>query len=222
MPHATELLMRQFVTHDVQRLVLSRPEGLDWQPGQGVELAIDREGWRDEARPFTPTCLTADRVVEFTIKRYPEAQDSVTEALHALDPGAALLLGDPFGTITYQGPGTFIAAGTGVTPFLAILRQLARDDKLGQHRLLLSNKSERDVICAKELSHYLGDELVLTFTREHQPEEQGRRIDADFLEAHLGDRDGYCYVCGPDAFVTDVKEALSSLGVPSDRLVYER
>jgi ferredoxin-NADP reductase len=63
---------------------------------------------------------------------------------------------------------------------------------------------------------------VLTFTREHQPEEQGRRIDADFLEAHLGDRDGYCYVCGPDAFVTDVKEALSSLGVPSDRLVYER
>jgi ferredoxin-NADP reductase len=222
MPHATELLMRQFVTHDVQRLVLSRPEGLDWQPGQGVELAIDREGWRDETRPFTPTCLTADRVVEFTIKRYPEAEDSVTEALHALDPGAALQLGDPFGTITYQGPGTFIAAGTGVTPFLAILRQLARDDKLAQHRLLLSNKSERDVICAKELSHYLGDELVLTFTREHQPDEQGRRIDADFLETHLGDRDGHCYVCGPDAFVTDVKEALSSLGVPSDRLVYER
>ncbi|MCG6943512.1 MAG: flavodoxin reductase [Thiohalocapsa sp.] len=220
MPDKATLLMREFVTHDVQHLLLSRPDGLHWQPGQGIELAIDQDEWRQQRRPFTPTCLLEDRVLEFTIKRYPE-QDGVTDALHALEPGAQLLLGDPFGTIAYQGPGTFIAAGTGVTPFLAILRRLAKDDALAGHRLLLTNKRERDVICAQELAYYLGDDLVLAFTREHA-QHRGGRMDSAFLEAHIRNRDGHFYVCGPDAFVEAMKAALLTLGVRPDRLVYER
>jgi cytochrome-b5 reductase len=221
MSHQATLLMRQFVTHDVQRLLLTRPDGLVWQPGQGIELAIDRDEWRDQGRPFTPTSLLEDRILELTVKRYPKA-DGVTEALHSLEPGAGLLVSDAFGTITYQGPGTFIAAGTGVTPFLAILRRLAKDKALADHRLLLTNKSEQDVICAKELAHDLGDDLVLAFTREDEQGREGRRIDAGFLEAHIRDRDAYCYVCGPDGFVTAINDALVNLGIPEEKLVYER
>jgi cytochrome-b5 reductase len=212
--------MREFVTHDVQRLLLTRPDDLDWQPGQGIELTIDQDQWRDLGRPFTPTSLLEDRILELTIKRYPES-DGVTEALHGLDPGAGLLVSEPFGTITYRGPGTFIAAGTGVTPFLAILRRLAKDGSLAGHHLLLSNKSEQDVICERELAHYLGDDLVLTFTREHETGQQGRRIDAAFLDANIVDRDGYFYVCGPDAFVEAMNDALLTLGIHPDKLVYE-
>jgi ferredoxin-NADP reductase len=221
MPHEATLLMREFVTHDVQRLLLSRPEGLDWEPGQGIELAIDQDEWRDQGRPFTPTCLLEDRILELTVKRYPEA-DGVTDTLHGLEPGAGLLVSEPFGTISYQGPGTFVAAGTGVTPFLGILRRLAKDDALAGHRLLLSNKSERDVICGQELEHYLGDDLVLAFTREADSEHKGRRIDADFLNANVGHRDGHCYICGPDGFVKAMIDALLGLGIPEEKLVYER
>lgn len=221
MPYEATLLMRQFVTHDVQRLFLTRPDGLDWQPGQGIELAIDQDEWQDEGRPFTPTCLREDRILELTVKRYTE-EDGVTEALHQLKPGARLLLSDAFGTITYQGPGTFIAAGTGVTPFLAILRRLAKDKALADHRLLLSNKSERDVICNHELAYYLDDDLKLTFTREHESGQQGRRMDAGFLGANIADREGYCYVCGPDGFVEAMNDALLTLGVHAEKLVYER
>jgi cytochrome-b5 reductase len=219
MPYPAKLLMTEFVTHDVRRLVLSRPEDLDWMPGQGIELAMDREGWRDHWRPFSPTSLVEDRCIEFTIKRYDE--DGVTDALHALEPGARLLLGEPFGTITYQGPGTFIAAGTGVTPFLAMLRRLAKDGTLPGHRLLLSNKTERDVICAPELIHYLAQDLVLTFTRESQPDRKGRRIDRAFLDEHLGDRAGFFYVCGPEPFVAAMQDHLDGLGIDAEQLVYE-
>jgi ferredoxin-NADP reductase len=221
MTYEAKLLMRQFVTHDVQRLLLTRPNGLDWQPGQGIEIAIEQDDWRDQGRPFTPTCLLEDRILELTVKRYPEAE-GVTEALHRLEPGAQLLLSDAFGTITYQGPGTFIAAGTGVTPFLAILRRLAKDDGLAGHRLLLSNKSERDVICEQELAYYLGGDLFLTFTRKHETGHQGRRLDAGFLDANITDRDGHYYVCGPDGFVEAINDALLTLGVHPDKLVFER
>ncbi|MBK5931467.1 hypothetical protein [Halochromatium salexigens] len=78
---------------------------------EGVEVHIDNDEWRDEGRPFTPTSLPDDRLLEFTTKRYPDG-DGMTMALHALQPGAQLKLSDAFGSITYKGPGTFIAAGT--------------------------------------------------------------------------------------------------------------
>jgi hypothetical protein len=33
---------------------------------------------------------------------------------------------------------------------------------------------------------------VLTFTREDEADREGQRIDADFLDANLRDREGYC------------------------------
>jgi cytochrome-b5 reductase len=221
MTYTARLLMTEFVTHDVRRLLISRPEGLEWEPGQGVEVAIDEDGLRGATRPFTPTSLPRDRLLELTVKRYP-ARDGVTCGLHALAPGAPLLIGDPFGAIRYRGPGTFIAAGTGITPFLAILRALALDDRLSGHRLLLSNRSEHDVICRDELSHYLGERCILTFTRGHEPAHQGRHIDAGFLDANIGDRKGQFYVCGPPGFVERVNMNLLSIGVHPRQLVYER
>jgi cytochrome-b5 reductase len=45
MSYEATLLTREFVTHDVQRLLLTRPTALDWQPGQGIELAISATIW---------------------------------------------------------------------------------------------------------------------------------------------------------------------------------
>jgi cytochrome-b5 reductase len=221
MTHQATLLMSGFVTHDTRRLVLSRPEGLAFEPGQGVELAIDDPKWRDQGRPFTPTSLAEDRVLELTIKRYPQ-RDGVTTALHGLAPGTAVTLSDPFGTIAYRGPGVFIAAGTGITPFLAILRRLAADDALAGHSLFFSNKSEQDVICGPELEHYLGERCLFTFTREHQPGHAAKHIDAGFLAGHVQDLDQYFYVCGPEGFVEAVNRNLLTIGADPDRLVYER
>jgi ferredoxin-NADP reductase len=54
-PCAVTLLMSEFVTHDVRRFLVSRPPGFNFEPGQGVELAINQTPWRDEGRPFTLT-----------------------------------------------------------------------------------------------------------------------------------------------------------------------
>jgi ferredoxin-NADP reductase len=120
--HTVKLLMSEFVTHDVKRFLISKPSGFSFEPGQGMELAISESPWQDEARPFIPTSLTDDGVLEFTIKRYSD-HEGMTRALHRLPSGTELLLSEPFGTISYQGPGVFIAGGAGITPFTAILRE---------------------------------------------------------------------------------------------------
>jgi cytochrome-b5 reductase len=214
------LLMSEFVTHDVKRFIVERPPGLAWQPGQGVELASDEDGWRDQGRPFTPTSLADDGVLEFTVKAYRD-HDGVTRRLHALGAGAPLLISEPFGAIAYRGRGTFIAGGAGITPFLAILRALARRDALDGHRLIYANKTAADIICEKELRHYFGQHALFTCSRSSTAGCAGRRVDETFLREHIGSFDQNFYVCGPDAFNDAVLAALRHNGAKAEALVFE-
>ncbi len=219
--HTVTLLMSEFVTHDVKRFVISRPPGFTFTPGQGVELAINQPEWRDESRPFTPTCLVDDGVLEFTIKSYP-AHEGMTRELHRLSAGAELLMSAPFGTISYQGPGVFLAGGAGVTPFIAILRERARAAGLDRHALIFSNKTPADVICEKELRHYLGERCILTCTETEAPGYEHRRLDKAFLAERIDDFDQQFYVCGPPGFMAAVNGALEDLGAAPQSLVFER
>lgn len=221
MDHTVKLLMSQFVTHDVKHFIVSKPAGFSVVPGQGVELAINRPGLREQGRPFTPTGLAEDGVLEFTIKAYP-AHAGVTQALHQLAPGAELLMSEPFGTIRYQGPGVFIAGGAGITPFLAILRDLARKGEAERQTLIFSNKTPRDVICEKELRHVLGERCMLTCTGATAPGYEHRRVDRAFLEEKITDFTQRFYVCGPPPFMEAVNGALADLGARAESLVFEQ
>lgn len=222
MNYTVDLLMSQFVTHDVRRFIVSKPPGFFVLPGQGVELAINRPGLSDQGRPFTPTGLADDRVLEFTIKGYADHADGVTRLLHQLESGAELLMSEPFGTIRYQGPGVFIAGGAGVTPFLAILRDLARRGELGGQTLIFSNKTPRDVICEKELRHLLGERCLLLCTAADAPGYERRRVDRAYLQEKISDFDQRFYVCGPPPFMEAVNAALTGLGARAESLVFER
>jgi cytochrome-b5 reductase len=221
MEYRTTLLMREFVTHDVMRFTLERPAGFRFEPGQGVELAIDNGDWREQGRPFTPTSLPDDRVLEFTIKAYPQ-HHGVTEALHRLTPGESLLMSAPFGTISYHGPGTFIAGGAGITPFLSILRMLHWRGELAGNSLLFSNKGPADIICEKELKQMLGEHARFLCSRESDCRCHTGRLDRTFLERSLHDFSQHFYVCGPPPFVESVNSVLQQLGASPDSVVFER
>jgi cytochrome-b5 reductase len=186
-----------------------------------VELALDAPAWRDQARAFTPTSLAADRVLEFTIKAYPQHQ-GVTRELHGLERGARLLMSAPFGTIRHRGAGTFIAGGAGITPFIAILRELDRTRALAGHSLLFSNKTPADIICEKELRHYPGNRCRLPCTDAAAAGYEHRRIDAAYLKEAVADFGQQFYVCGPPGFMDAVTAALKQLGADPQTLVFEQ
>lgn len=220
MREEARILHKGFVTHDVQQLIVSRPAGLSWEPGQGVGVAVDEDGLRDEAHPFTPTGWRDGPVLEFTVKEYP-SHEGVTERLHQLEPGSGLLLKEPFGTITDRGAGTFIAGGAGVTPFLAIFRHMSAPD-LAKSTLLFSNHTPADVIREKELRHLFGDRCHLTCTVRSAPGYDGRHIDRKYLEEKVDRFDGRFYLCGPPSFVEEVGEALVSLGAQRESIIVEK
>ncbi len=222
MPFRAELLNVENVTHNVRRYTLARPAGYTFEPGQATEVAIDRNGWREQKRPFTFTSLPSWEHLEFTIKSYRE-RPGVTNELWTLKPGDALLLNDVWGTITYNGSGTFIAGGAGVTPFLSILRHLRSQDRLAGHRLIASNRTREDIILREEFEAMRGLETLWTVTRD--PEAPGvlhQRIDDGFLRRHVNDFGQKFYLCGPDKMVGQLRTVLTGLGADIASLTWEK
>ena len=220
MQEKIRLLMTERETHDAKRFIFSRPEGLRFEPGTAVALAFSPDAPRKQQHPFTPVSLEGDLVLEFVIKRYA-SKDGFTERLHDLQPGGELWILDQFGSIGWRGQGVFIAGGTGITPFLSILRHHRGDGGLGNSRLIFSNKTRDDVLAERELRWTLGRQAVFTLTRQPWPGYEFGRVDETFLRRHVQDFTQHFYVCGPDAMVEEVNKVLQRLGAPSESLVYE-
>lgn len=219
--------MTEFVTHDVKRFIIEKPKNYIFKPGQATEVAIKQEAWQKEKRPFTFTSLNEDQVLEFTIKSYPTKKypdhEGVTEQLHTLKPGDKLILEEPWGTINYQGSGIFIAGGAGITPFIAIIRDLKNRHKIKGNRLFFSNKKAHDVILEKEFRNtFSSEDLLLTLTKETQTGYYAGRIDKNFLNKHVKNFKQNFYVCGPSAMVQDLKNILKKLGAKVDTIVFEK
>lgn len=221
MPHNLVLKGIRPITHDVNELSFERPDGFDFKPGQATDLALDKDGWRDEKRPFTFTSLPDADHLQFTIKSYP-SHDGVTEQIGKLEAGDAVIIEDAWGAIEDKGPGTIIAGGAGLTPFLSILRaRQAEHGTLDGYRLIFANTCEKDIILRTELENMPGLVLDLLVSDEEVDGLHHGRVDADFLDQAGVDFGGRFYLCGPPPMEEDVSELLKARGVTGDRLVKE-
>ena len=216
-----KILAIKEVTHNVRSFTLERPQGYAYAPGQATELSVIKPGWENERRPFTFTSLPESAHLEFTIKCYTD-HDGVTNQLSKVVEGDELEIGDSWGTITYKGEGIFIAGGAGVTPFIAILRSLYAQQKIGNNQLIFSNKTLKDVILKDEFEQMLGTNFINIITQEFTEAYHHGKIDKVFLEQNISNFDQPFYVCGPDAFTTHILETLKELGANPESLVFEK
>ena len=136
----------------------------------------------------------------------------VTQQLGLLRPGDELILHDVWGAIQYKGEGTFIAGGAGVTPFIAIFRQLYEEKAIGGNKLLCSNKTVGDIILKDEFSEMLGGNFINTITGENAAGYDHSRIDEAYLTEKIQDFNQEFYICGPDEMIGAVQQALNNLG----------
>lgn len=219
MTHTLTLKTKEQLTPDTHRYVFDKPSNLDFEPGQATELSLMKDGWRDKARPFTFTSLPQDPTLEFVIKSYPE-RDGVTEQLAMMETGDTVSITDPFGAITDHGAGVFIAAGAGITPFIPILE---KHDAHGEMdcTLIFTNEREEDIILRKTWEKMAGLKTVFTVTDEDDADVAEQKVDKAFLQKHVSSFDQTFYICGPEGFVEDVRDALKELGAQADKIVTE-
>lgn len=218
--HIVKVLDTGFITHNVKRFVIERPEGYHFIPGQATELAINTPQLMNEPRPFTIVSGVEEDFLEFIIKIYKE-HNGITSKLLNIKPGDELILHEVFGTLPFRGPGIFLAGGTGVTPFIAVFRELNKLDKLKGNTLLLANRTADDIICGEELRKLLGNNLINVLETEAEKNGGEKYITSTQIQKHITPQTEFFYVCGPDAFMTHYLKILEQLKIPADKIITE-
>jgi ferredoxin-NADP reductase len=208
------------VTHDTLRIITGKPDNYLFKPGQATDVAISQNGEGEEKRPFTFASLPENEEIEFIIKTYP-SHEGLTDKLLDLRAGDKLVLHEVFGSITYKGEGCFIAGGAGITPFIAIFRQLKQNNAIGNNHLIFANKTEADIILKEELQDMLGNQFINILSEEKSDTFARGFITEEFLSKHIHNTDQYFYLCGPEPMMKAVEAQLDNLGISRKQIVKE-
>lgn len=209
------------VTHDVRALKIEKPKGYRFTPGQAADVAINKPKFNKEKRPFTFTSLNDWDYLEFIIKIYDD-HNGVTKQIANLKIGDELIIGEPWGAISYKGEGTFIAGGAGVTPFIAILRALNAKNEIGKNKLIFANKTEKDIILKDELEKMLGKSFINILSHQKSEKYHYGFITEEFLKSTVNDfNNKIFYLCGPPPMMESIEKQLANLQVNAKSIVKE-
>ncbi|HEV7735025.1 MAG TPA: ferredoxin reductase [Candidatus Binatia bacterium] len=209
----------EVVQHETPRVrtVVLRPNARwrGFRAGQHVVVTLEVDG-RRLSRTFSLSGGEDDRTLRLTIGRQPNGR--VTGALHdRIRPGDILEISQAHGDFVLPDdervPLLLVAGGTGITPFLAMLRTLAA--RGARRDVVLLNWAPRaaELIARHELTtlpnRLLGLRVHTAYTREGMD-----RFSAAGVESVVPDfRQRLTYVCGPDALTDAVAACWRDAGL---------
>ncbi|HET7628091.1 MAG TPA: PDR/VanB family oxidoreductase [Bacillales bacterium] len=106
----------------------------------------------------------------------------------------------------------FFAAGIGITPFMAMMRELS--ERGASFELHYAARSRADCAFYDAIQRRFGSNACFYFSKT------GHRLTTErLLELPIG---SHVYFCGPESFIHDFTEAALSLGYPKGSLHHER
>ena len=204
---------RQWVADDMLALTL-RANG-NWrgaQPGQHLQLYLQRNGVR-LSRSYSLTALHADGSLEIAIKRQPGGRVS-PYLLERLEVGELLELGPVYGELSWpeQASGVLLlAAGSGITPLLGLLRAALAQGCSAPISLLHYVREQGQRAFVAELQALQGQyanlqvRWSLSGATADGAELRGR-FAAEHLESIAGLAQRSVLACGPAGFVGQVQQ----------------
>jgi ferredoxin-NADP reductase len=199
--------------------------------GQHVDLRLTAEDGYEAHRSYSIASAPEDATLKLTIVRVDDGEVS-PYLLDELRPADPLDIRGPVGghfswSVDEGGPLLLVGGGSGLVPLMAMLRHRAARASDAEARLLVSARSEDDLLYRDELSALEpadGLTVARTYTREPPPGWSGwaRRVDAAMLAELGAPRGSDCFVCGPTPFVEAVTQDLVAAGHEPRRIHAER
>ncbi|TKB18649.1 MAG: 2Fe-2S iron-sulfur cluster binding domain-containing protein [Mesorhizobium sp.] len=201
-------------------------------PGQYITVSLPDETGVYRQRSYSVSRRADGQSLRISVRRTGAGR--VSDLMHdAIEPGMELLIGVPAGRFVLSSPPerpiVLASAGVGITPLLPMLDELARED---------SGREVLFIHAARDGTHHLFEDEarsitaraanggIRLFTCYSRPRESDRcdligRLDADTLARLLPMADADFYLCGPDTFMTSLRDGLVVRGALPDSIRFE-
>lgn len=215
-------------THDVKTFKLKLTKPINFAPGQYCLVSlIGNEEFGNESKPFTfANSPTEKEFIELTVKK----MGKFTIALHSLQVGDKLKINGPLGESlnfdeAIKDDIIFLAAGSGITPFIASMRYAIAKGLPNNMTLFFSSRTKKDIIYRDELEkiNHGNIKVINTLTKE-SPDWEGEkgRISKEMIEKYVdSSKEKLWYVCGPPPMVDNMKKILKEMDIPEEKIRIE-
>ncbi|MGE5843189.1 MAG: FAD-binding oxidoreductase [Deltaproteobacteria bacterium] len=201
-----------------------------FRAGQYLNVLVTIEGIRT-SRPYSISSAPGAGRLELTVRDKPGGF-LAPYLLNSLKVGESLESSGPAGHFYYEplidgADLVFLAGGSGITPFMSMIRDTVKRQRPLKINLLYGNRTPEDVIFRDELEKLAAAHSNFTFSLVISEPPEGYAGLKGFLDSRLiaqvvGDIEGKTfYVCGPRAMHDLCGPALKELGVPQRKARYE-
>lgn len=189
-----------------------------FRPGQHVSLGVEIDGVRHTRSYSLTEPPRADGLLAITVKAIEAGR--VSQYLYGrARAGEVFELGPAFGELCLparaEGGWLFLAAGSGITPLMALTRQLAAQGMPVDLDLAYWARTREELCFLDELRALairhprFRVHLGLTGEAAREADEQAGRIDGDWLDARIPALAGRrAMACGPGGFVETARRLL--------------
>jgi len=202
---------------------------VDFKPGQYFWVTLLDPPYDDEKGPRRHISVVTSPNERGVLGLCTRLRDSAFKrSLAELPIGTDVEVEEPKGNFLLPEDTTqqyvLIAGGIGITVFRCMLRYIAEEQLPYRVTLVYSNRDRDSAPFLDELLELEGAnanlQLVLTMTNDPAWDGESRRIDAELLHDHLGDKlQSLTYlIAGPPAMVEGVVGTLKAVGVPDEQL----
>lgn len=206
-------------TTDVVTIYLS-PVGqrLTFKAGQYVSVYFDKNK-DSHGKFYTISSSPSEKYLALSVKNIGQ----FSSALHNLKIKDPIYLSGPYGWFfpeTKMSDLVFLAAGIGITPFFSITKDYVDKNIKKEIDLYYTNKAFQNIAFLKEINQFTKNNFLQThyhLTRDntkHKLISKYERIKAENIKKELGIiTNKNFYICGPIAFVSDIRKQLIKLKV---------
>lgn len=190
-------------------------------PGQYLTVKIPGAGDPPPMRSYSLSGDPADDFYRISVKR--EERGQVSQWLHDhAEAGSIIQSAAPRGDfylIDDTSPVVLLSAGIGATPMVAMAHALAAAKSGRQIWWLHTTQSVATYAFAAEIATLL-DSLPDTHQRVFytRADDAPRRLDRQSIGTLDLPKDATAYLCGPTAFMDDMRDALAAVGVAPARI----
>jgi ferredoxin-NADP reductase len=222
------------LTHDTKSFLLRLDNGkhFSYEAGQFVMLKTVVNG-EEIKRAYSiasppPKDLVHAEYIELIIKHVPDGK--MTSHLFNLEPGSEVQVEGPFGQFILKEPiqegDIFMATGSGIAPFMAMLRKVFRDHNSKQFYLFFGVRNSEEIIYRDELelwAHKHKNFHPIICLSEDEADWDGEvGYVQDKLASYIKDfKDKQAYLCGIPVMVEQSRSRLLELGIKPDNIYRE-
>jgi len=201
-----------------------------FRPGQYINVFVEIEGIKT-SRPYSIASPPGSKYLELTVRKKTNGFVS-SYLLNTLKIGDELGSTGPAGSFYHEplidGQDLiFLAGGSGITPFMSVIRDAVIHDRPLGMILLYGSRVPGDIIYGEEIKELADKWPRLHYTPVISEPPKGYTgvtgfLSADLIREHVGDVSGKTfYICGPSVMYEYCLSELKKLGVPGRKIRHE-